>query len=222
MSNSSIIKLLIVLFIVVPLLCIGIFYIWFFYGVSQIDTGNRTDKIIKKEVENAGIGERLTLADILNTDNEILITEDNIDNTNNIILKKNLKKGIYITQESRDMVQKLFNEVFGEKTFYIDKWGYLKFENLTTNDNLSNKIKAYIENDERLLVIKISDTYKSIQDDGAILDIMIEKDVYTRNIKYSDSIDISIINSYKINNIVDEDLSLKEIYEEIIINIFSE
>ena len=64
------------------------------------------------------------LADMLNVDSEVLITEDNIVNTNSIIEKGNLHKGIFVVKSSREKFLEIINTAT-ENTYSINDEGYL-------------------------------------------------------------------------------------------------
>lgn len=65
--------------------------------VEQENKENTDKELSTSKQSNitASKDKRIMLADMLNVDSEVLITEDNIDNTNNIIEKANLHKGIF-------------------------------------------------------------------------------------------------------------------------------
>ena len=170
---------------------------------------------------DASINMRIMLADILNYGENILITEDNIDNTLEIIEKENLKTGIYIEKNSQEMFIKLLNEIFGDEYFEIvnDYLQLAKEYNIRENENIFKLLKSSINSNEETLIISISDSYKDILNDGSILDFMIERTYYTKNFNYNNHIKVSIINLEKILEKL-EDISVKEQYEEILISIF--
>lgn len=174
---------------------------------------------IKTEIEedtNTDIEKRILLADILKQEDEILITEDNIDKTNEIIKNANLKKGIFISEDSREKFLEILN-ISTENTYLINDDGYLKEPTIIAKENdLTKKINNYIYSN-KTIVINISNTYKGLID-GMILDFMIERTTYTHTFDYNNNIRIVLINPDRINE-QSEDLTQKQIYEEVLLGI---
>lgn len=81
-------------------------------------------------------------------------------------------------------------------------------------------ISNYIKNNHKCLIINISDTYKKLYDNGAILDMMIEPKSYIKRIKYNNSIEVILINPEKLVDSLDNE-TLYMNCEEIIMNIFN-
>lgn len=164
------------------------------------------------------LSKRILLANILNYDNKILITEDNIDNTSEIIEEIKLKNGIYVSKNSRNDISNILKVLYGNN-FYIDENGYIqKKQNVEKLDSSQEKIIQDIEAD-KCLIIHIDNTYKGILDNGAILDFMVENIMYVQDFNYNDYVRIVLINSEKLN-VIPEELTEKEVYEEIVLNIF--
>ncbi len=158
---------------------------------------------------------RIMLADMLNVDNEILITEDNVDNTNKIIEKANLHKGIFVVESSREKFLEIVNTAT-ENMYSINDEGYLvKPINQTKASDLTQKLNDYIDS-ENTTVINISNTYKGLLNDNMLLDFMIERTLYVQTFDYNDNIKIVLINPDRINE-KSEDITQKEIYEEVLI-----
>lgn len=155
------------------------------------------------------------LADMLNVDSEVLITEDNIDNTNSIIEKANLHKGIFVVKSSREKFLEIINTAT-ENTYSINDEGYLiKPIKQTKASDLTQKLNDYIDS-ENTIVINISNTYKGLLNDNMLLDFMIERTMYVQTFDYNDNIKIVLINPDRINE-KSEDITQKEIYEEVLI-----
>lgn len=167
------------------------------------------------ETDMIDIEKRIMLADILKQEDEILITEDNIDKTMEIISRANLKKGIFIAENSRNKFLEIVNTAT-ENDYSIDDDGYLKKPSTLEKENdLTKKINNYIDSD-KTMVINISSTYKGLLN-GMQLDFMIEKTDYVQVFEYDNTIKIAIINPDRIDE-NSEDLTQKEIYEEVLIN----
>lgn len=177
-----------------------------------------TDKeqsISKQSNITASKEKRIMLADMLNVDSEVLITEDNIDNTNNIIEKANLHKGIFVVKSSREKFLEIINTAT-ENTYSINDEGYLiKPIKQTKASDLTQKLNDYIDS-ENTIVINISNTYKGLLNDNMLLDFMIERTMYVQTFDYNDNIKIVLINPDRINE-KSEDITQKEIYEEVLI-----
>ena len=176
-----------------------------------------SNNIQTQENTQISIDKRIMLADILKeNEDEILITEDNIDMTNEIIKRANLRSGIFIEQSSRDKFLDVVNEGT-QNTYTISKDGYLqKPENMVKESDVTKKINDFIDSDGTL-VIYISDTYKVIMDDMQ-LDFMVERDAYVEKYQYNSYTDIVIVNPNRLDE-ESEDLTKKQIYEEVLLGL---
>ena len=178
-------------------------------------TNIEVDNLNVKINTEASKDKRLMLADMLNVDNEILITEDNIDNTNKIIEKSNLHNGIFVIESSRQKFLDIVN-TSTENTYSINSDGYLvkpSIQNKTSD--LSQKINDYIDS-KNTLIVNICNTYKGLLNDDVILDYMIERTLYVQTFDYNDNIKIVLINPDRINE-DSEDITQKEIYDEVLL-----
>lgn len=165
----------------------------------------------------AGKDERVMLADMLKDEKDIVFTEDNVDNSNKIIEKANLKNGIFIVESSRKKFLEIINTAT-ENTYSINNEGYLmKPSNESKTSDLTQKINNYIDS-KNLIIINISSTYKGMLNDGIMLDFMIERTMYIQTFKYNDNIKIALVNPDRINE-KSEDLTQKEIYEEVLLGL---
>ena len=176
-----------------------------------------SNNIQTQENTKISIDKRIMLADILKEkEDEILITEDNIDMTNEIIKRANLRSGIFIEESSRDKFLDVVNEGT-QNTYTINKNGYLqKPENMVKESDLTKKLNDFIDADGTL-VIYISDTYKGIMDDMQ-LDFMVERDVYVEKYEYNSYTNIAIVNPNRLDE-ESEDLSKRQIYEEVLLGL---
>jgi len=171
------------------------------------------ENILKNNLES-NMDNRIMLADILKEPNELVLTEDNSDNSNKIIERANLKSGVFIAENSRTKFLEIINTAT-ESNYSINTEGYLVASTSRgKKSDLSEKIDNYI-NSEKLMVINISSTYKGLLN-NMLLDFMIEKTSYVQLFQYNDNIKIALINPDKINE-ESEDLTQKEIYEEILL-----
>ena len=196
------------IFLIISIIIISLFFRKK-YTSSETNTINQSINL-----EN-DINKRIMLADILKQEDEILITEDNIDKTMEIISRANLKKGIFIAENSRNKFIEIVNTAT-ENDYSIDDDGYLKKPStLEKETDLTKKINNYIDSD-KTMVINISSTYKGLLN-GMQLDFMIEKTDYVQVFEYDNTIKIAIINPDRIDE-NSEDLTQKEIYEEVLIN----
>lgn len=180
----------IIIFILCVILIIGVILIFKMENKNE-KIENTTDSI--KEVSYSRTSKEMDfmLAELLKKDDEIVITEDNIDKSKEIIKKSNLKNGIFVVESSRDMFLKLINECT-ENTYTIDNEGYLqKPLNIVKESDLTTKINDYIDSQETL-IIKITSTYKELVDDMQ-LDIMVDKDAYVEKFDYNSAIKIKAI-----------------------------
>lgn len=159
---------------------------------------------------------KIMLADILKEPNELVLTEDNSNHSDEIIERTNLKKGIFIAESSRKKFLEIVNTVT-ESDYSINNEGYLVTStNKARTSDISKKIDNYI-NSEKLIVINISNTYKGLLN-NMLLDFMIERTSYVQLFQYNDYIKIALINPDRIDEPSD-DLTQKEIYEEVLLNI---
>ena len=201
------------------------------YDTKEVTKNNNEDKndTVKNEIieENKDIcysdklNMRIMLADILNYDNQILITEGNVDNTLDIIKRANLKPGIYVAKDSLENIQNILNIVFGENIYLIDKnSGYIQKQSEEKSNNLLNKnMDNIIAGNEKVYVLEFSNIYKNMLETGEMLEFMIDDKKSSEVFKYNEYIDIVLINPEIIN--FDDELSIKENCEEIIANIFN-
>ena len=196
------------IFLIISIIIISLFF-------RKKYTSTETNTINQSINLENDINKRIMLADILKQEDEILITEDNIDKTMEIISRANLKKGIFIAENSRNKFIEIVNTAT-ENDYSIDDDGYLKKPStLEKETDLTKKINNYIDSD-KTMVINISSTYKGLLN-GMQLDFMIEKTDYVQVIEYDNTIKIAIINPDRIDE-NSEDLTQKEIYEEVLIN----
>lgn len=201
------------------LILLGIGLFW--YNSNSIIFNNNQTNEENNIILTSDLSDRIMLADILNYNNEIILTEDNIDNTEKIIKKQKIDTGIYIEKNSRKEFLDILNLICGKNYFKIDSYGYLKIEKeLPKNSPYSEMISNYIKNNHKCLIINISDTYKKLYDNGAILDMMIEPKSYIKRIKYNNSIEVILINPEKLVDSLDNE-TLYMNCEEIIMNIFN-
>lgn len=159
---------------------------------------------------------RIVLADILKKENDILITEGNVDNTEKIIEEANIKEGVYIQEASEEQFLEILSSITGENHYTINSDGYL-VKNAVNNEG---KTSIEYEIDQMLeckgtLIISIDDSYKTIIN-GMQLDIMIERTNDVEIIEYDDNIKIAIINSRKLNDIEENP---GQVYENILMSI---
>ena len=196
------------IFLIISIIIISLFF-------RKKYTSTETNTINQSINLENDINKRIMLADILKQEDEILITEDNIDKTMEIISRANLKKGIFIAENSRNKFIEIVNTAT-ENDYSIDDDGYLKKPStLEKETDLTKKINNYIDSD-KTMVINISSTYKGLLN-GMQLDFMIEKTDYVQVFEYYNTIKIAIINPDRIDE-NSEDLTQKEIYEEVLIN----
>ena len=158
------------------------------------------------------------LADILNYEDNILITEDNIDYTLDIIKNVGLKDGVYVEKSSVQNFQKILDCYFGEKVYIIDDTYYIKKQLDNSNNNHIN-IDNVINGEKKIYIINFDNTYKSILEDGSILDFMIGEDVFSQVFEYNDYINIILINPSILN--INDERQFFEVSEEILVNIFN-
>lgn len=216
-SNIKILKVLISVMILTPIFAVIIFYLWFCYEASKVHEYEE-EKFHYVDTSNSELKKRIILADILNSSDEILITENNIDNTEKIIKNTDLTSGIYITENSRDKVQEILDEVIGKNVYKINDRGYLIIlDRVYESDSITKFLDEKIDSN-RLLIIDIADTYKGLLDNGAMLDVMVEQSLYAQTIVYNDNINICIFNSQKLSEKEQEGITIKEIYEEILLD----
>ena len=179
----------------------------------------------KNEINNNGsenlngvisLEKRIILADILKKENDILITEGNVDNTEKIIEDANIKGGIYIQDVSRKQFLEIINAVVGENYYIINSEGYLIKNTVNKDSNISieREIDKILES-KKTLIISIDDSYKTIIN-GMQLDMMIERTSDVEIIDYNGDKKIVIINSRTLDSIRE---NRKEVYESILMSI---
>lgn len=213
MNNRKIIYFMII--ITLFLVCfISIYLYKKEFNKNNLSDNNSTNQINLDSNKN----NKIMLADILKEPNEIIVTEDNIDNSDKIIERANLKKGIFITNSSREKFLQIINSVT-KANYTIDDNGYLQKSSSTENNfDIIKKFNDLIDSNN-ILILNISNTYKGILNDNMILDFMMERTAYTQTFDYNDNIKIVLINPDRINEEQSEDLTQKEIYVEVLLEI---
>lgn len=207
------------------LIFLVIIIIILFIYIYKDNIFNTEDKIESNEILNSnGVAKidnkKIILADILNFKNEILVTEDNIDNTDKIIENANLKSGVYIVEGSRAQFNEILIETFQNDYFIVDDNGYLVLnkEISLKNKGIENKILKQINKNDKTIIVKITDEYLN-RIDGIMLNFMINPDCYVENYQCTEKMIVSLINPQKIGSDIDNNTK-KDNYEEILINIF--
>jgi len=182
---------------------------------GNANTGNEEKKDTKNEVNthDIDINSRVMLAGII-SDEDILITEDNIDNTQKVISEFNFEKGIYISENSRDIFLNILMDATG-LTYSINEQGYLNEVSNEKQNNLAEKINKMIKSNFTT-IIDVNEVYKATIN-NTVFDFIVEETMYVKNSKYNDNIRISIINPNMLYN--NEELSKKDIAEEILLKI---
>lgn len=191
----------------------------------QINNMEKNNEIIKQSInennnELSLLNKRILLADILKDKDDIIITEDNIDNSINIINKFKQKNGIYISKTSREIVVKIFNTVAQGTRYTINSEGYLSSTILNKEkcSPLEQEVNEFLKSN-KTIVISIANTYKAIVN-GEQLDMLIERESYVEKFAYDEKMKIAIINSRVLNDVSEE--SKKDLYENILITILQE
>lgn len=170
---------------------------------------NNLDKEEKRDEETGSekISDfQVMLAGILNTSEEDLT----IDNIPILITNISNKKGIWISEESREYVVNLINELTN-KIYKCDKDGFLEEDKEKTKEKIqegnyvyyTQKVDELLQS-EKLIVISIEDTYKQLNTiDNDIIDITLEDNDYVlqfkENEKNDKSNEIIILNNKKYN-----------------------
>lgn len=181
------------------------------------ENSNKGASNVKQSNIVADKDKRIMLADMLKEDDESIITEDNVDNTNKIIEKINLNKGIFVVESSREKFLEIVN-VVTENSYSISKDGYLiKPSNMIKTSDITNKLNNYIDS-KNTIVVNIANTYKGLLNDNMLLDFMIERTMYVQKFDYNNNIKIVLINPDRIYE-KSEDVTQKEIYEEVLLGI---
>jgi len=180
-----------------------------------LETNNSiiNDDDITQNMESDTMG-RVMLSGIV-SDDEILITEDNIDRTEEIINGFNFEKGIYVSEISRNKFLEILYVVTDEN-YTISKAGYLNKKESDKQNDITQRINKLIDSN-RLIVIDINETYKSTID-RSVVDITLEEIDYIQVFDYNNNTKIVLINPLMLERSI-EDLTQKEIYEEVVIQI---
>lgn len=172
----------------------------------KLENENNLNKVEKHK--------KVMLADILKNENEFLMVECNINNADDIINRQHLKSGIFVEEKSRDKLLEIINIATGN-SYSINNEGYLlKPDKENMHSYLEKKMNNYID-DDKTIVVKIGNTYKGLLNDELLLDFMIERTMYVQSFKFNNNIRIIFINPERLKDIT-EDLSEKEIYEEVL------
>lgn len=170
------------------------------------DMSNSDNNVVEKNEENQSEeidNFQVMLAGILNTGEEDLT----IDNISTLITNISDKKGIWISEDSREYVVNLINELTN-KIYKCNNEGFLQEDTENTKENIrtgnyiyyTQKIDELI-NSEKLIVISIEETYKQLNEiDNDIIDISLEEDyalLFRENEEEEESNDIIILNNNK-------------------------
>lgn len=170
------------------------------------------DNLDKEENKNEETGSeeisdfQVMLAGILNTSEEDLT----IDNIPTLITNISNKKGIWISEESREYVVNLINELTN-KIYKCDTDGFLEEDKEKTKEKIqegnyvyyTQKVDELLQS-EKLIVISIENTYKQLNTiDNDIIDITLEDNDYVLQFKENEKDDksneIIILNNKKYN-----------------------
>lgn len=170
------------------------------------------DNLDKEENKNEETGSaeisdfQVMLAGILNTSEEDLT----IDNIPTLITNISNKKGIWISEESREYVVNLINGLTN-KIYKCDTDGFLEEDKEKTKEKIqegnyvyyTQKVDELLQS-EKLIVISIENTYKQLNTiDNDIIDITLEDDDYVLQFKENEKDDksneIIILNNKKYN-----------------------
>lgn len=166
------------------------------------------------------LNKRVLLADILKDKDDIIITDDNIDNSIKIINKFKRKNGIYISITSREKFLEIINSIAQGTRYTINKEGYLSSTifNKDKCSPLEQEVNVFF-NSNKTIVVSIANTYKAMAN-GEQLDMLIERDSYVEKFAYDEKMKIAIINSRVLNDVSEE--NKKDLYENILITILQE
>lgn len=198
------IVIVIVIFVSIVFLC--------FYNINnnfnyELELDNKIGSLKESNIEN-----KILLLSTMGFSNlDKIINEDKINEQLEMI---NLKSGIFITEGSRNEVIDIIKKCTGEELI-IDSEGYLQKKD--SNNDICMQINEMIESN-KTFIISIDGTYESIIQD-VVYEFMIENTKYVQNFEYNNSLRISLINPEQLQQNNEENLSKKEICEEILLNI---
>lgn len=191
----------------------------------QISIMEKNNEIIKQSNDENNnelslLNKRILLADILKDKDDIIITDDNIDNSIKIINKFKRKNGIYISITSREKFLEIINSIAQGTRYTINKEGYLSSTifNKDKCSPLEQEVNVFF-NSNKTIVVSIANTYKAMAN-GEQLDMLIERDSYVEKFAYDEKMKIAIINSRVLNDVSEE--NKKDLYENILITILQE
>lgn len=137
-----------------------------------------------------------------------------IEELDTVLNENSLKnKGIWITEDSRDKISKIFNNDIVKSKYIIDAEGYLKIQEKNSQNDVDKKIESLINSDKQIILSISSICY--IVDDvtGEILDYNFEKMDKYQTFEYFEDDDkiIVFINENSNNQLTD-----KEIFNSVI------
>ena len=179
---------------------------------------NKSESIVssqKQDLSATDSSNKVMLTNIMGEDNINKFYNEN--ETNNKIKELNILKGVYVDANDRDFFLKIL-KICTNIDYSYDENGYLKYQDIESDDTIAKNINEYIKAD-KTMIIKISDKYASIIRD-MVYEFMIEETAYVQVFEYNSNVKVALINPKKLNS-SEEDISQKEVYEEILLNIFN-
>lgn len=208
-------KINLIIYIFILIILLFVFYYISLENKEKLIYLNKETNQKNEIIESIDAERKVMLLGVLGFENEGKIyNESDIDKQ---LQQCNIKPGIFVTDKSRDMFIRIVEECTGERV-YINDRGYIEFNQTKINNEFISRLNDIILSN-RTLIIDINDTYDSLIND-IIVKFMIERLDYSQSFTYNDSIEIALINPYKLNE-DNTELSKKEIYEEVLLSILS-
>ena len=158
---------------------------------TDFDDNNKVSTKFKELLELQNIKDVNKLSSRITEQQMNQILEKNIKNTN-MIMQMNSKSdnsNIWIEEKSRNIIKDLLNN-HGSYTYSVNEEGYLNCDKtLRKNDNLDIEILQETEvdiainnimNEEKEIIIKISDTYYKFDEANKIITVNFDKEIKSK------------------------------------------
>ena len=197
---------------------------------TDFDDNNKVSTKFKELLELQNIKDVNKLSSRITEQQMNQILEKNIKNTN-MIMQMNSKSdnsNIWIEEKSRNIIKDLLNN-HGSYTYSVNEEGYLNCDKtLRKNENLDIEILQETEvdiainnimNEEKEIIIKISDTYYKFDEANKIITVNFDKEIKSKAYEY-DGVRVILLNSQYYNNQnIDYNLPLSDDFIKILDNV---
>lgn len=177
---------------------------------TDFDDNNKVSAKFKELLELQNIKDVNNLSSRITEQQMKPILEQNIENINMLmqINSESYNSNIWIEEKSRNIIKDLLNN-HGSYTYTINGKGYVNFDKtLRKNENLDLETLQETEvditinnvmNEEKEIIIKISDIYYKFDEDNNIISVNFDKEIKSKAYEYN-GIRVILLNSQYYNS----------------------